>query len=160
MSFKQIYMDGEYDCGAAVIAMALGLRRASDSYVLIGYDPSTTEPLGVSDYEVHELLRKMGRTYHTTTTLEHLAQGWQTTKDKLKHRMLVPTEQEVRTRLGVQRKGCAIAVVPSLNVQGESHYVFCYRGEAYDPSRKKRYIGGAQSLPVQFVTFIDQDPTN
>ncbi len=52
-------------------------------------------------------------------------------------------------------QGDAIVGVPSLNIEGGSHFVFCRKGEAYDPANGKTYIGTSNSLPVTLAIFIE-----
>lgn len=151
-----IKMDGEWDCAAACIAMAVGLMDAKSAYPFLGYHPDEVTPKGVATEEVVSVLRLLGRVCSISTSKELIADGWKVPVEELSMRQGLSSEYTLRQKLGAMQKGCAIVGVPSLNVVGGMHFVFCHRGEIYDPSNKKRYVGMAQSLPVSEVIFIEE----
>jgi len=150
-----VKMESAGDCGAACLAMALGMRRASDVYPLLGYDPSKMTPMGVTDGETMEALRLMGRRSYIQTAKEAYAASWGVEIESLHARCKMSYRGALQAKLGSQQTGCAIVVVPSLNMENTEHYVFCRKGEVYDPSNGKKYIGTANSLPLSAVIFIE-----
>lgn len=153
-----VKMMGVGDCGAACLAMALGFRKASDVYPILGYDPSVAQPMGVSDVEVIAALENFGRKTQYAHPRELTSESWGVPMESLECRVLLPTKKSLQSRLGSMQNGCAIVAVPSLNMSDSEHYVFCYRGEVYDPSNRKAYHGAASSLPLTQVIFIERNP--
>jgi hypothetical protein len=150
-----IKQQGEHDCSLACIAMVLGLKEAKSALPLLGYSPDEVTPKGVTDLEVEAVMRLMGKQCHSVTPQEVLAASWGVPTGMVGMRINVPTEAQLRQKLGAMQTGWAIVSVPSLNILGGYHHVVCYRGEVYDPSNKLTYNGGAQSLPIGSVIFIE-----
>jgi hypothetical protein len=153
---KLVPMEGVADCAAACLAMAFGLSRASQVYPMLGYNPSNVQPLGVSDLEVVSVLRMMNVKFECVTPREELEKYWNCEPGSLSYRIAVPTRAAIAARLGSQLTGYALVAVPSLTHEGSTHYVFCRKGETYDPSVKElRYNGTANSLPALLAIFIE-----
>ena len=153
---KLVEMEGAADCAAACLAMVFGLTRASQVYPMLGYNPSTVQPMGVSDLEVTAVLRMMNCKFELVTPLEELEKYWGCEVGQLSYRIAIPTRAHIMARLGSQQTGCALVAVPSLNTEGSTHYVFCRKGEVYDPgTNPRRYKGTANSLPVLMAIFIE-----
>jgi len=155
-----VKMEGSADCGAACLAMALGLRKSSDVYPILGYDPNIVNPQGVSDVEAISVLTLFGRTTQYVHPRESSSASWGASMEELEMRVHLPTRKKIQARLGSMLTGCALVGVPSLNDPGQLHFVFCFKGEIYDPSNAKVYHGSANSLPVDTVIFIKESPSD
>lgn len=156
---NKVNMEGDYDCGAACLAMALGRLKSSDMTPILGYDPSTSTPVGVSDPEMLAILYSFGKRCRLYATAEKIAEHWDVPVESLSNRSHILTMSELQAKLGASQKGCAIVGVPSLNGYEYGHYVYCERGELYDPTPhpKMRYNGSARSLPLELVIFIEDE---
>lgn len=160
---KLITMDGAYDCGAAVLAMALGLKSAQSAYPMLGYDPNEGDGMGVGvcEPEVLAILDTCQMSYRVSTSLECLVFMQKVSKnykDTVARRSKLFTSKQLGSML-MQRKGGAIVSVPDVckQVYSPDHYVFVHNGQVYDPSRGvARYIGDAYSLPICSVIFIER----
>jgi|SRR6267378_2543426 len=145
---KLVKQESTHDCAAACLAMVLGMQRASDVYPWLGGDPSEFDTKGLYDTEVLSVLEKAGKSYTCQQVVTGLSK-----KDYATRRALA-TEQELRIKLNSQQSGSAIVGLPSLNHKDGYHFVVCCRGEVFDPSNEKVYVGTAYSLPVISVIFV------
>lgn len=153
---KTVFMEGVADCAAACLAMAVGFKRASQVYPLLGYNPSTSNMLGVTDSEVVAVLNTMRKRYHFCIPREKVAESIDEEPAGQMYRTSLPTMAAVQAKLGSMLSGCAIVGVPSLTMAGAAHFVFCRKGEVYDPQPSGlRYNGTANSLPVLLAIFVE-----
>lgn len=154
-----INMDGKFDCGAAVLAMTLGLQGARSVYPMLGYDPNDTDAagVGVSEEELLGVLATCHIGYTRFISLECMACAQGVPVAGIARRVKVPSEHELQCRLAAH-KGLSIVSVPKLGDTSyvPGHFVLVEGNVVYDPALKKRYIGDAYSLPVCSVIFLQQ----
>lgn len=151
-----VKQEGKYDCGAACLAMALGLPLEVIRQI-IGYDPNTATPRGLYDSEMCEVLTLSGSIVGYSLPKEQLCEG---EPYDLSDRRAIPSLAELKTRLisflNTQIQGIkfhAILAVASQN--GEAgHYVYCKGNEVFDPSLLKTYSCTIQELPIMAIIFI------
>lgn len=151
-----VKQEGDSDCGAACLAMALGMRRSMDVWPLLGYDPSDALGEGVGDLEILAALNLMGRNYHYVIPRKVVIAHWLVDEADMLERRLIPTVKQIQIKLASMEKGCAIVGVPSLNGDLSGHFVFVYRGNVYDPSRLKEYNCSAYALPAISAIYIQE----
>lgn len=153
---KKVMQEGDSDCAAACLAMALGMKRSSDVWPLLGYNPSESPVKGVGDMELLGALNVMGRNYHYSMPRKDIANAWLCRDEDLLDRKMIPTEKQIQQKLSSMETGCAIVGVPSLNGFAGGHFVFVHRGNVYDPSKLLAYNCAAYALPVICVIYVQE----
>jgi hypothetical protein len=143
---KRVEQRNNYDCGAAALAMILGLSSPEEVERLhLGRECSTRHDdrgiipvrLGVTNQEIEFALFKAGIPFLPYWCPEMYAKG--TWLERMGDRVRVCTDAFVRAHLA--RGGTAMLTVLSLNEPGMQHWIVVTGGREFDPSREKKHAG-------------------
>lgn len=152
-----------YDCGAAALAMILGLSSPAEVERLhLGRECSTTHEdrgitppqLGVTNQEIEFILFRAGVPFLTYWSLEMFPDtAW---PRRMFDRVRMCSDEFVRQHLSAG--GTAMLVVPSLNASDAHHWVVASGGALFDPSQGRKYKAAADVAKI-FSAILIGPPT-
>lgn len=165
---KLVHQMGEFDSGAACVAMVLNLMKASDAYPHLGYDPNVGNVKGTSPEEIVNMFRGLGWDAEAITPLEVYAEQVGCAPEALERCHWLHKESWIQHRLENNRDGWAIVRCEALNqpeevpdMDGWTSYVVIKKGMIYDPQvmAKQRYKGLGFSMSIDCCIFL-KEPRN
>ena len=156
---KLIEQSNGFDCGAAALAMILGLsspeeveRLQLDRECSTRHDDRGLTPpqLGATNQEIEFILFKAGVAFLTFWCLEMFPP--ETWLRRMFDCVRVCTDEFVRAHMA--QGGTAMLAVPSLNRDGAQHWIVVSNGKVFDPARGRKYAGIADVTKIVSAILI------